>query len=125
MAKRSAHPTQTARPGRYVAEVLRAVAVLALVFLNFAHTPGLAASPAEIQWQSLCGDGHVGAPERSEHRLVCHACRVDGARLPPAPALAEPFCQISVAVEFTTEPSVALASPDERPGAPRGPPAAI
>ena len=62
------------------------LAVLALVFLNFGHTP-LSAAPVEAGWsiafQSICGE----APADGDARQAgCHACRIGtGADLPPAP----------------------------------------
>lgn len=105
------------------AELVRALAVLALVFLSYAHQP-VAASPLDHDvltvavTASFCGD----TPADSSH-APCHACRVgSGADLPPPceglvhlPAVAEPAFPERAAVAFV------VALPDI-PNA-RGPPA--
>ncbi|AEQ50715.1 hypothetical protein [Pelagibacterium halotolerans] len=73
-------------------EIVKALAVLALVFLAFAHQPvsvgaaddGFSYSVADL---SFCG----GAPDDdSGGHSPCHACRAGIADLPPAPCEIEP-----------------------------------
>lgn len=71
--------------GQMIGESLRALAVLALLFLSFAHQPvsalpasdtlSLAASGLSFCGDPVSGEDHGNAP--------CHACRVAGAALPP------------------------------------------
>lgn len=80
------------------ADLVRAFAVLALVFLSFAHqSPGVAADGHAVLsaavTASYCGD----APTEQKAHAPCHACRIGGGALPPPcegivrlPALAEP-----------------------------------
>ena len=72
-------------------EVLKALAVLALVFLSFAHQPVAVAHPDDgPRWAladlSFCGT----APDGEAGHMPCHACRAGVADLPPAPCVAEP-----------------------------------
>lgn len=74
------------KPSTHIAEVIRALAVLALVFLNFGHAP-LSAAPVDAGWsvafQSICGDAPDGD---TTGQSGCHACRIgSGADLPPVP----------------------------------------
>lgn len=105
------------------AELVRALAVLALVFLSFGHQPAVAvAHDHEVLTAavtaSMCGD----APADTTH-APCHACRIGGgADLPPPcgglvhlPTLAEPAFPERAAVAF-------VVAPPEIPDA-RGPPA--
>ncbi len=79
--------------GQNLREVVRAICVLALLFLNFGHaqtgtvaysadlTPYLTTALASAD---ICQDAAPTAPE--EHHAPCHACRIGaGADLPPAP----------------------------------------
>ena len=74
-------------------EVVKALSVLALIFLSFAHqTVQLPASSFDgavlsISELSMCGKGHDG--EAASH-APCHACRPDLADLPQPPYLASP-----------------------------------
>lgn len=72
-------------------EFLRALCVLAVAFLNFAHqAPALAkATPVDVlavaSALSFCGDG-ADLPDNRAH-MPCHACRLGAAAdLPPTPA---------------------------------------
>ncbi len=70
-----------------MAEVVRALAVLAVVFLKFAHAPLTSAAPlgdvfAPYDVASFCGSP---VDDPAEH-APCHACRIgSGADLPPSP----------------------------------------
>lgn len=73
-------------------EIVKALAVLALVFLSFAHQPAAVAQVDDgPQWAvadlSFCGSGLDG---EGDGHLPCHACRAGVADLPPAPCVAEP-----------------------------------
>lgn len=74
------------------AEIVKALAVLALVFLSFAHQPVAVAQVDDgPQWAvadlSFCGSG----PDSDDAgHAPCHACRAGVADLPPAPCVAEP-----------------------------------
>ncbi|WP_417580395.1 hypothetical protein [Pelagibacterium sp.] len=88
-----------------VGEIVKALVVLALVFLAFVHQPvaletpvdGLSFSVADL---SFCG----GAPDdESGGHSPCHACRAGVADLPPAPCVAEPAY-----VQFITADLIAI-----------------
>jgi hypothetical protein len=105
-------------------EVVRALAVLAVVFLNFAHAPLTSAAPlgdvfAPVDVASFCGSP---ADDPADH-APCHACRIgSGADLPPAPpvvACAPPVAAFEFAIADHTFVRDALVF---RPGA-RAPPA--
>ena len=74
------------RWGPYIAEFVRALALLALVFLNFAYVPAVSAgSGFALDPLSYCGtpaDGH----DRTRH-APCTACRIggDAGLVPPCP----------------------------------------
>jgi hypothetical protein len=105
------------------ADLVRALAVLALVFLSFSHQ-SIAVEPHDhgvlsaAVGTSFCGD----APEGDLGHAPCHACRIgNGAVLPPTSegllhlrALAEPVEAEAAAAAF-------VPSPPELPEA-RGPP---
>lgn len=67
-------------------EVVRALSVVALVFLNFGHAP-LAAGPGLSSWaSSFCGDP-VDAPDAGSDLAECPVCLIAaGLDLPPVPA---------------------------------------
>lgn len=104
-------------------EVMRALAVLALVFFNFAHAPAVSASPGGLAF-AVAGDSYCGAPldERPQNHAPCHACRIgSGADLPPPPASID--CAPAI-VAVTYQPVVSSTGPAPlitRPRA-RGPP---
>lgn len=104
----------------YARETLLALAVIALTFLNFGHVSVTASGDFQIVPDSWCGDPLQ--PDSPTH-APCHACRVDGAALPPPPVEAAPVCFTTVAVVY--EPlSLPIAAPVGRSLAqPRGPPA--
>jgi hypothetical protein len=74
----------------YFDEVTRALLVLALILLNFAHTPnavvaydGYAFTTAATAY---CGEG---GPEDQQAHVPCHACRIGSdAVVPPPPCTA-------------------------------------
>lgn len=96
------------------ADLVRALAVLALVFLSYAHQPVGAAQALEHDvltaavTASFCGD----APEDGKAHAPCHACRIGGgADLPPPceglvhlPAVAEPAFAEAAAVAHVVPP---------------------
>jgi hypothetical protein len=92
-------------------EIVKALAVLALVFLAFAHQPvaiqaaddGLSYSVADL---SFCG----GAPDDgSGGHSPCHACRAGIADLPPAPCVAEPAYTRFALAEFRVADDLVVA----------------
>lgn len=106
-------------------ETLRALVVLALFFLNFAHVP-LTAAPADafvpLSIASICGDPIND--DRNAAHAPCHACRIGaGADLPPACSVAEPAFAVA-AVEYTPAGTPALRLSQRLRATARGPPAA-
>ena len=108
-------------------EVIRALATLALILLNFAHVPlSNAASPlpdtAAWDLTSYCGDLD-GGPDSTAH-APCHACRIGaGAILPPVPGLARPAFADHTVLPAPVVESLVEVQP-RRAARPRGPPAA-
>jgi hypothetical protein len=74
-----------------IVEVVRALAVLALVCLNFAHAPLASASP-HGGWAAVDSASYCGEPleDGSTQHAPCHACRIGGGAdlPPPCPAIA-------------------------------------
>lgn len=110
---------------RTVTEILRALCVLALLFLNFAHQPAFALQAGGDVLGVAASQSFCGAPLSDDKGHVpCHACRIgSGADLPPATALPVPLC---VVAETSYGALAALPVAPRLPGAQsaRGPPAA-
>jgi hypothetical protein len=124
MTTQSARAAKSNRSGRYLAELVRALAVVALVFLNFGHSPVLA-HQADPAIQSLCGDALVsGDAEHGQHQNVpCHACRIGGAAdLPPLPADVDCVLALVGDVVYAAGPVPPQAAVPQQVGSPRGPP---
>lgn len=106
-------------------ETLRALVVLALVFLSFAGGPAAAGAPgagttAVASGISYCGD----APDEPGAHAPCHACRTDGATgLPPAPVAVLPVVRFAE-VGWGALPGFALPAYAGLRFSARGPPAA-
>ena len=106
----------------YARETVFALAVLALTFLNFGHLSVSASGSLQVTPDVWCGDPMT--PGGASH-APCHACRVDGAALPPPPAEAIPVAFATHAVAYARiaaplAPATALATAQ-----PRGPPALV
>jgi hypothetical protein len=110
-------------------ELVRALCVLVVVFLNFAHQAPVLAKPlptdllAAASSLSFCGDGEAVPDERGH--APCHACRLGAAAdLPPIPA---PL-PMPVAVEAVAWGALPVLQLPEHPPGPqsaRGPPALV
>lgn len=105
-----------------LAEVMRALAVLALVFLSFAAQPATAAAAG--YHTAYASSGFCGGPPSEPGHAPCHACRANPAVLPPAPSVAEPAFT-AVSVEPHAMPAQKAASRDRSPANPRAPPASV
>jgi hypothetical protein len=103
-----------------LSEITRALAVLALVFLSFAHQPAVAAEGHHDHGgYDFCGT----PPVDPAGHAPCHACRSNPVVLPPAPAYADPvFCASVVCVE-RPEWGLDISHPARSPANPRAPPA--
>lgn len=106
-------------------EVLRALCVLALIFLSFAHAPVTAAVAgpdiltAAVDL-SYCGD----LPDDPRAHAPCHACRIGGgADLPPPCGFAVPVA-IVADLAYGSMPVLVPPATSFRPFDARGPPAA-
>jgi len=109
-------------------DAARALVVVALVFLSFAHTPGAAAAHAgnvltAAVDSSFCGglpagDGAGHAP--------CHACRIGGgADLPPPPCLPEAAPVAAAPVSYVRVVVRVAAAATHDSARPRAPPALV
>ena len=106
----------------HLREMLLALAVVALTFLNFGHVSVSASGDIQVTPDSWCGSPL--APEGTPHS-PCHACRADGVAPPPPPAAIEPVCFVATPVAYIA-PVAAIELPlDTRPAQPRGPPALV
>ncbi len=105
------------------ADIIRAFAVLALVFLSFAHQSAFASSHGHDVLTVAVTADFCGATPADPSHAPCHACRIGGgADLPPPcgglvhlPTTIEPAFPELAAVPF-------VVAPPEIPDA-RGPPA--
>ena len=90
--------------GQNLREVVRAICVLALLFLNFGHAQTISVAysadltpyvMSEQAYADFCEQTGQGDPQA--HHAPCHACRIGaGADLPPAPCVAAPaFVEIA------------------------------
>lgn len=107
-------------------EAIKALAVLALVFLSFAHQPvAVAQADDGPQWAvsdlSYCG----GAPDGEAGHLPCHACRAGVADLPPAPSMAEPAYVAFAETGFALVDDFMVGQRGFSPANPRAPPAGV
>lgn len=106
-------------------EVIKALAVLALVFLSFAHQPVAVAQPDDgLHWSvadlSYCGSAPDGEGDR---HMPCHACRVGIADLPPVPCVVEPAYVAFADTGFELGDDFAVSQHGFSPANPRAPPA--
>jgi hypothetical protein len=108
-------------------ELVRALGVLALVFLCFVHAPAPVSAAPGFDYASVTSASFCGAPDDpgSPGHAPCHACRIfTGLDLPPAPCSAQPAYQAVLAIAYADAPAtpdvVALLSRAN----PRGPPSA-
>lgn len=108
---------------RTIAEILRALCVLALLFLNFAHQP--------VAVQAASGDvlsiattlGFCGTPpgdDKSNH-APCHACRIGIADLPAPAQVPLGPCAVT-AFTYGALPVLSLPARYIGPQTARGPP---
>lgn len=105
-------------------ELVRALCVLALVFLNFAHQTAVAAPTADDAMQVIASQSFCGDPvSDDDDRAPCQACRIGaGADLPPVAALPCPAARI--AIRLGPEPAaLVIARHDPGPAGARAPPA--
>lgn len=107
-------------------DTARALVVLALVFLSFAHAPVAAAQSATVFTAgvsaSYCGDMPDGD---GKAHAPCHACRIGGIDLPPPPATAVKAAVALGPVSYF-RPAAAIAVTSTHISArPRAPPALI
>lgn len=106
-------------------EGVRALLVLALIFLSFAHTPVALASAGPDTLtaaldMSYCGD----VPDDPQAHAPCHACRIGGgADLPPPCTVATPVVVVAD-VAWGAMASLSLPAAPPRSFDARGPPRA-
>ena len=110
---------------RTATETLRALLVLALIFLNFAHQPAIAAPSAGDVMTLVAGQSFCGEPIADDNgHAPCHACRIgSGADLPPVMNLPCPPMPVAVRVEVAPD-AIAIARHAPLPAGARAPPAA-
>ena len=106
-----------------MAEVVRALAVLALVFLSFAGSPAVAAhgdhyTPAGYDF---CGT----PPGNPVDHAPCHACRASPVVLPTAPAEAGPAFAVVDTCLHVSISNLNVRNWTRTPANPRAPPALV
>lgn len=109
---------------RDIAEIVRALVVLALVFLNFAHAP-VAFAAGETGAAAFCGDAPDGGPDGPTVKEPCSACRLAGSiALPEAPCAASAIVLAIVAVDYGMAAAPVVPPRPHALAAARGPPSA-
>jgi len=110
------------RKSRAWREVLLALCVLALAFLNFGHQSAVLAAGGRVVVTGHAVCGEAGAIPAAGDHFACHSCRPDAAVLPPPPAGIVPV----VFAVLPAHPAVRVIVPRpaaaHRQGNPRGPP---
>jgi hypothetical protein len=125
-AHRLGYARRMGASGRTLPEVVRALCVMALVFLNFGHAPlaaPLSAAPAlsAVADASFCGDP---LDDQHQDHAPCHACRIGGgADLPPAPCAVEPAHGLVLPVRYAPDRHAIVLRAGWRASAQRAPPA--
>lgn len=107
----------------YAREILLALVVIALTFLNYGHVSVTASGDFRVVPDSWCGDPLL--PDSPDHS-PCHACRIgSGADLPPTPGCIEPVEFVAVPVAYIAPSAVPELPLRARPAQPRGPPSFV
>ena len=106
-------------------EILRALLVLALIFLNFAHQPAMAAPSAGDVMTLVASQSFCGSPIADDTgHAPCHACRIGGgADLPPPCDIALPVAVLAD-VAYGAMPTLSLPATPIHSFDARGPPSA-
>jgi hypothetical protein len=116
--------------GQNLREIVRALCVLTLVFLNFGHTPTFQVAysadltpyvMSEQGYADLCRQTGQEGPQ--DHHVPCHACRIgSGADLPPMPCLAALAFLAAKPVAYVAPLQTILSKPFPRTLGSRAPP---
>jgi hypothetical protein len=106
-----------------LAEITRALAVLALVFLSFAHQPALAAAGYHDDHggYDFCGT----PPDGPADHAPCHACRSNPVVLPAAPENADPAFGVVAVCPGVSISARDVSDPARSPANPRAPPVQV
>ncbi|MDP1730206.1 MAG: hypothetical protein Q8L54_03315 [Devosia sp.] len=107
-------------------DLLRALCVIALVFLNFGHVPLAAGAEAAAARHGVnfCGDPVDGPAEAKAN--PCQVCRIgSGADLPPPPCSIEPGRGLAPPVHDATDRRAIVLRANWRACAQRAPPALV
>ena len=106
-----------------LAEITRALAVLALVFLSFAVSPAIAAPGDQF---APAGYDYCGTPPGNPgDHAPCHACRANPVVLPTEPAEAGPAFAVLEAPLDLPIWGLDVTNPARSPANPRAPPALV
>lgn len=110
---------------RTAVETLRALLVLALIFLNFAHQPAIATPSAGDVMSVAASQSFCGTPIADDQgHAPCHACRIGGgADLPPVLELPCPPMPVALRLEVEPE-AIWIERHAQLPAGARAPPAA-
>lgn len=112
--------------GRKLQDVVSALCVMALIFLNFGHAPIAVQLPVAIALPVVADTGFCGDPVDDRHQdyAPCYACRIGGgADLPPPPCTIEPVQGRALPVHYATDRREIVLRANWRASAQRAPPA--
>ena len=105
-------------------EMLLALLVLSLAFLNFGHSSVAFASDGHVVVTGTSFCGNPLTPDAADH-VPCHACRIgNAADLPPAPAAVAPVAFAVTPVAYAQPVAPAEILPAQTAARPRAPPLA-
>lgn len=103
-------------------ELLLALVVLALAFVNFGHQSAVFAAGGRVVLTSVSVCGDAGAlPGAGEH-FACHACRPNVALPPPPPCTPLALRRVAETAAYAAPASQLPAAPPPLTANPRGPP---
>ncbi|MCD7060205.1 hypothetical protein [Pelagibacterium xiamenense] len=111
-------------------EAIKALAVLALIFLSFAHTPAQSSdfgddgayAVSAYSAVTYCGQG---PEDDGAGHGPCHACRAGIADLPAPPCSADPAYSGFARIAFVHESENPVYEAADGPANPRAPPALV
>ena len=104
-------------------ELLRALCVLALLFLNFVHAPASAETRLGPLLTAASDAGFCGDPlDGSSDHAPCHACRIGGGADLPSPPVTPCPSPVVANISYSADGLVAVPGSRWHLGSPRAPP---
>ncbi len=112
------------RAGPFTRDILTALAVLALVFLNFAHSPGAVAYDAELRPYLVAQNSIACLSDETRDHAPCEVCQLGGTALPEPPVAAAGGSLFAQMADWPATPGAQPPDRRNRATPARGPPAA-